>query len=406
MQVSFMKSSINLLSTALRIIVASACLVGIFDSVRLAAGDVLFRRDTEQSIRSAIRLVPDAPQYYMRLAQLDDTHSKQMLEAALRLNRYNAEENIELALRYEADGNYSRAERLLLDAFAVDDTYLPRWSLANFYLRRDDLPAFWIWAHRAAEMPADDIGALFELCWKASSDPDRIASFILTKDPQVIRQYLIFLLTTNRAQISANVASSLIRSGDPNKDRPLILAVVNRLVVEEQPDAAANVWRALVHQRWVIQESTVPTNASFTHEPLPVSFDWTLPSYPGISSVVGPSGLETELSGVEPEVSTIAEQVLVLSPGSYVFKSVYRTVAIPPETGIEWQIVDCKSGSVLASSPDLSSNVLTYATFSFNVGQDAQLLRLRLLYQRAPGTTRVEGTLKVVSTEIGAVKAT
>ena len=61
---------------------------------------------------------------------------------------------------------------------------------------------------------------------------------------------------------------------------------------------------------------------------------------------------------------------------------------------------------MLASSPDLSSNVLTYATFSFNVGQDAQLLRLRLLYQRAPGTTRVEGTLKVVSTEIGAVKAT
>jgi tetratricopeptide (TPR) repeat protein len=162
----------HLPSTAWRIILAGACVVGILQSVKLAAGDVMFRRDTESSIRSAIGLVPDAPKYYMRLAQLDENDSQRMLEAALRLNPYNAQGTIELALRYEAEGDYSRAENMFLQAFVVDKTYLPRWSLANFYLRRNDLPAFWMWVRKAAEMPADDIGSLFELCWRVSPDPD------------------------------------------------------------------------------------------------------------------------------------------------------------------------------------------------------------------------------------------
>src|SRR5271157_4111995 len=155
---------------ALRIIIAGACCFGIWCSWEFACADYLFQKDTEESVRSAIRLVPDGWEYYMRLAQFDRVHARELLTTALRLNPYNAEADIELALEYETQGDFVRAERLLLDAFAVDRTYLPRWSLANYYFRRDNMPAFWAWAKSAAEMPPVYLGPLFELCWRASPD--------------------------------------------------------------------------------------------------------------------------------------------------------------------------------------------------------------------------------------------
>src|ERR1039458_3602316 len=148
---------------ALRIIIAGACCFGIWYSWTLARADYLFQKDTEESVRSAIRLVPDGWEYYMRLAQFDRGHARELLDTALRLNRYDAQADIELGLQYEAEEDYGRAEKQLLEAYEVDHTYLPRWSLANYYFRRDNMLAFWAWARRATAMPAEDIGSPSEL---------------------------------------------------------------------------------------------------------------------------------------------------------------------------------------------------------------------------------------------------
>jgi len=65
-----------------------------------------------------------------------------LLTTSLRLNRYDAQADIGLGLQFEADGDFGRAEKKLLEAYEVDHTYLPRWSLANYYFRRDNIPAF------------------------------------------------------------------------------------------------------------------------------------------------------------------------------------------------------------------------------------------------------------------------
>jgi len=127
---------------ALKIVVAGACCFGIWGSLTLARADYLFRQDTEESIRKAIRLMPDGWEYYMRLAQFDRAHARELLTTSLQLNRYDAQADIELGLQYEADGDFGRAEKQLLEAYEVDHTYLPRWSLANYYFRRDNIPAF------------------------------------------------------------------------------------------------------------------------------------------------------------------------------------------------------------------------------------------------------------------------
>ncbi len=92
----------------------------------------------------------------------------------------------------------------------------------------------------------------------------------------------------------------------------------------------------------------LPNNPNFARPPLPTNFDWELSSYPGLHSWTGTSGLEIEFTGTQPENCSIAEQTLVLMPGRYTMNYSYRTVDIAPDTGIQWQVIDVKSGAVLS----------------------------------------------------------
>ncbi len=386
----------------LRITIAVACCLGIWYSWLFAQADYLFQKDTEESVRSAIRLVPDGWNYYFRLAQFDHGHASELLASALRLNRYNAQADIELGLRYEAKGDYDKAEKLLLVAYEVDHTYLPRWSLTNYYFRRGNMPAFWAWARSAAEMPADDIVPLFELCWSVWPDPEKISSAILNERPETIRQYLTFLLARDQLNAATNVASHLVRSGTPETDRALLFQTVNKLVAANDTIAANMLWHLLIGQHWAFADTTVPNNANFVQEPLPVSFDWSLLEYSGLHSWPGPSGLETEFSGNQPEDCTVAEQVVALTPGNYTMAYSYSTSNIPPATGIQWQIIDTKSNTVIADSPALSSTEVKHSALEFAVPPDASLIKLRLVYKRTLGTPRISGMLIVRSTQIQA----
>ena len=377
----------------LRIFVAAACCYGIWCSLALARADYLFKKDTEASVRSAIRLVPDGWPYYMRLAQFDTANAQALLATSLRLNRYDSQADIELGLRYEAEGDFGRAEKQFLEAFEVDHTYLPRWSLANYYFRRDNMPAFWTWARSAAAMPADDVGSLFELCWRASPDPQAIAKAILNENPGLIRQYIGFLLAKDQPKAIDSVAPLLIATGDPGTDRSMLLGAIDTLIAANDATEANALWRLLVDKRWVIADTGVPNNPGFQREPLPVGFDWSIPEYQGLHSWPGASGLETEFTGSQPEDCTIAEQAVVLAPGSFSMSYTYRTSDIPPETGIRWQIVDAKSNAVLAESSDLSSDALVHSALVFSVPPGASLFRTRLSYHRALGTPRVSGML-------------
>jgi hypothetical protein len=177
---------------------------------------------------------------------------------------------------------------------------------------------------------------------------------------------------------------------------------VNRLVAVNDAAAASALWHLLMEQHWVVADTSVPNNADFERDPLSVSFDWSLPEYPGLHSWPGTSGLETEFTGSQPEDCTVAEQTVALAPGNYTMTYSYRTTDIPPATGIRWQIFDAKLNTVLAESTDLSSNAITHSTMEFSVPPGAPLLRLRLAYRRTLGTPRISGLLVVLSTGIQA----
>lgn len=388
--------------TALRLAVAAACCAGIWYSWALARADHLFRHDTKTSIRAAISLVPDDWKYYMRLAQFRGENSQALLTHALHLNHYNAEADIELGLQYEAAGNYAAAQRSLLNAYSVDHSYLPRWTLANYYFRRQNWPAFWKWARSAADMPSDDIGALFALCWRVSPDPAQIAAQIANNKPSFLRQYIGFLMSRQQTTATAPIASLLIQYGNTGTDRPVLLTVINKLIAAGDAGPAVSLWRLLIQRHWVVADNTMPNNAQFAREPLPVAFDWRIPQHSGLYSLTGPSGLETVFSGSEPGKCTLADQVVALPPGHYTLHYAYQTTGISSRSGLRWEIFIAGSKTALAKSPYLSSDALKQTSFAFSVPDSASLVDLRLVYQRAPGTSQISGTLTMQSTRIEA----
>jgi hypothetical protein len=329
------------------------------------------------------------------LGPIRSTNARPLLNKALELNRYDAQADIELALQVEAGGDYDQAEHLMLAAFDVDRTYLPRWSLANFYLRRDNLPAFWYWARSAAAVPSQDISPLFDLCWRVAPDPETIASILPDGNTETLRQFIDFLLARNEVHQAGLLAQRLVLVGDKEADRSRILAVIDHLVASNDASTAIALWRTSIRQQWVAADLTAPNNPSFARQPVPVSFDWNIPDYTGLHSWPGSSGLETEFSGEEPEDATIADQVLALTPGTYNVSYSYRTAGVAPDTGIHWQMLDEKSGRCLRRAQISRANASVRAGFQVSVPKDVPFVRLRLNYHRALGTPRITGTLVI-----------
>lgn len=385
---------------ALQAIALIACVGGIWYSSQLMRVDALVHDDTTDSLQAALAIAPDDSAACMRLSQLDDVNAVPLLQRALSLDAYNAQANIELGLHYEAAGETAQAEQALLNAYSVDHTYITRWSLANFYLRQGNEPEFWKWARKAAEMPADDIRGLFQIAWRVSPDPQKIAAELLTDNPLVVRQYLAFLLERDQDDAAIPIAQRLIQVGSPATDGKLMLWTIDQLVSADQADGSRMLWNELIQRKWVVADSTWPNNAKFARDPLPVSFDWKFPSSNSVNSWPGANGLETEFAGTEPDNARIAEQTLALKPGKYELHYTYQTTDIAPETGITWQIVDAKTNAVIAESNSLSSNAMRQASLGFTIPSDSPLVTLRLNYKRTLGTVRISGKLRMVSTQI------
>src|SRR5947208_8558046 len=139
-----------------------------------------------QSVRLGMDITPKSAEYYFRQGDL---------QRALSLNpRYTAAW-IALGIEAETRGDRGKAEASLIRAAGIDHTYLPRWTLANFYLRAGNMPQFWIWARRSAEI-AHDPTALFQLCWRASREAPEILGRANPIEPAARRAYFHFLVRT------------------------------------------------------------------------------------------------------------------------------------------------------------------------------------------------------------------
>ena len=125
---------------------------------------------------------------------------------------------IRLGLSSENDGNLSEAEEDLLEAARVDHQYVPAWTLANFYFRRDDSRSFWPWAQKATVLTFDDYRPLLRLADALEVSPREAMAHLQGNEPPVplARAYLDLLIGQGRLDAAQEVAHVLAARHDPS----------------------------------------------------------------------------------------------------------------------------------------------------------------------------------------------
>lgn len=381
-------------------------------SVRMAVADYWFRQKTPAGVRKAISLEPDGAGYYARLAALVEESnpgaSTRALERAVALNPRDSQSLTELGLRAETAGDFAAAERDLLTAARVDKQYFPRWSLVNFYFRRGDLQRFWFWTRKAVEIGYGDLAPLFSLCWKVTSDGDLIERKLDIRTAEPEASYLTYLTGENRIEPIARAATRLL-AWNRNADVPVLRAACDRLIAAGRREGALQIWNGLAQRHRTPDGVLQPeggrslTDGEFNVWPTSQGFDWRLPAVAGVTAFLAerPGGLRITFSGRQPENCEVLTQYLpVIENSSYELRYRFSTSGIASGSGLAWRITDLQGTGTLAQSESLASESHTAGRLTFRTPSGSQLARLALVYRRALGTTRVEGSITVQKVEV------
>jgi hypothetical protein len=380
-------------------------------SLDLGWADYWFRKETLAGTEKALAITPGQAAYYYRLAILSsDDHPARAIEAlkrAVALNPADAQSWIDLGLQYEAGDDNARTEQCLVRAVQEDAQYLPKWTLANYYFRRNDPPRFWFWAKQAAAMAYGDPLPLFRLCGQMEED-GKLIDRLAIRSPAVRASYLSYLAGQNRIDLVAPPTQRVLED-NRQSDTPLLLAVCDRLLDRNRVDQALDIWNRLAETHRIpfgARSSTARsllTNGAFTVAPTSQGFDWRLPEMDGITpaSEEGPGGLRLTFSGRQPERCEVLLQfVPVRENRVYTLRFRYRTSGIAAGTGLTWRITDMNGARSLGGGRDLSAENETQDQVSFGTPAGCRLVRVSLVYQRSLGTTRIAGFIVLRSIDM------
>jgi tetratricopeptide (TPR) repeat protein len=380
-----------------------AIIVGIAWNLRFAVADLLSRRNQPEATRLAMRLMPGDGAYAAQLADeiyaSDPESAKPLLERAVKLNRYDAASWIQLGLLREAGNDLPGAEKALLQAAAADSTFLPSWSLANFYFRHENPARFWYWGRKAAQMAPDDATALFRLAWYVSPNAVEIEKQLQIKRSVIQSQLVNFLTAQGDANAVAEAASRLLAVNN-KESTDTLLGACDWLMEHQHADLAEPLWNGVAERISYpplgADSTDAVTNGSFGKPPLSHGFDWRLLTVEGVSSFldVHPNALGFEFSGDEPDSFLLLDQTVpVKAQRDYRLTVDYETSGIEPGSGLAWRVTDPRTGGVLARTASLSAEREGQAYACFAAPERAAFVSLALSYQRRPGTVRVEGKL-------------
>jgi hypothetical protein len=358
-----------------------------------------------RSARLALGMTPlgpprdDAEYHFREWQAASGEDAAPEIDRALELNpRYTAAW-IARGLGEETEGERPKAEVTLLHAAEVDHTYLPRWTLANFYLRQGDTEKFWTWARRAAEM-AYDPSALFQLCWQASGDAREILDRAVPPEPRIRRQYFDFLVRTKRLEAARPLVQEIARTADAD-DLTRMLEYCDAEIVLHHSAPALEAWNALAARHVIPYGALDPrsggilTNGDFLAQPLRQGFDWRTARVEGAALFFDTAAREMTISlgGRQPEFCDFVEQYVPVTPGaSYRLCYRYRTRELSAQTGLGFSFLDARTAVEFASGNIAAApRGWRQGSVEFSTPEGCELLRILLQYRRPAGSVRAEG---------------
>lgn len=381
---------------------------GIFQCSMLVRAEVLARRDTVPAIEAALRYAPGNADYHARIAVLDATRNDEV-DRALRLNPWAQSLWIMRSVHQEEEDDAAGAEQSLKRANLVSQYYMPRWSLAAFYYRQGRRDEFLEWGRKALSMGYGAPDSLFRMAQRLQVPPAEILARLIPADANRVSEYLDTVLRDGDLYAASLSANRLLQVGT-KLDRDRVLRGCDGLFAGGRLDEAAVLWNRMVQAGWIDRKALDPargaslSNETFTKLSLPTGFDWRYTSVPGISvsSSDADSSLRLEFSGDEPEGCELLNQWAVLLPGRrYRLTIRYRTDGIAAGSGLRWRVqsLDRKQtpleGLLQHMTQDFADEAFEFQAPAVRIPAIAVLM-----YERSPGTTRIEGKLWLQSAKL------
>jgi hypothetical protein len=166
-------------------------------------------------------------------------------------------------------------------------------------------------------------------------------------------------------------------------------------------EPAVELWNAVADRGLTAQGNLAPnkgrslTNGDFRREFTGHGFDWRPVANNGVSLLRSQDGFRIEFSGKQPERCEIVWQYVPLAAaGNYRLRARLRSA--DQMRGLKWRVTDPASRRVLAEGSQAESEA------DVRFVAPAPLARLALVYEREPGTMRLEGTgtIEQVSLEL------
>jgi tetratricopeptide (TPR) repeat protein len=411
-----------LVRALLYLLAAVACFATIIPSVVSARADWLRSNSTEIKIEEAIRLDPlNAHGYAIqaelleRAGQLRD--AEQCWRKALQRNPGDAEAWVRSSLLAEQRGVVSEAERYLLQAAKVDRTWLPRWSLVNFYARHGRTQELYETSRLALERASQDVGALFPILQESGATPGFILG-LLPKNRDVVSAWLTFLLQPPAQQIgleqgAATLATLIPQTPPgwpgadvvlwPNRSYPageqeisLLLSVVDRLLERAKGVEAVRLWNLLIDRRIVPgtrwTAATPLMNNRFRFATLG-GLNWRFSEVD--TMLAAESGeLLIRLDGHQPESIELLKQRAYIPPGPpYRLKVESRTDGLADDNSLQWQILD-PAGQSIATMPMHPSENWSLMSANLAASTAGRIVNVMLTCKRPLGFVRAQGTLR------------
>ena len=351
-------------------------------SVRLALADAAFREQTPQSVARALKILPDRVSYLLFRAQqmdYDGESSTVLLAHAARVNPLSSAPRIRLGLAAEARGDLLEAEKWLLEAATVDHQFEPRWTLANFYFRRERSAEFWKWMRAALDVSYGDRRLPFDLCWRMTQNAQEVLTLAIPDRHEVLAAYLYYLMDQHRDAV-APAALKLAGFHDRNDVAELETAC-DVLINDGKAAEARELWRQMGHA-----PTGVIVNGDFASEPSGHGFDWRPSRVEGISEVSLPGSYRILFSGKQPESTELLRQFVTLHAGkTYSLRWEVRTQGFGSPSGIEWT-----AGTTHAALE------IRHTTLK----AEAALIPITLVYHRPVGQARAEGSVEIRSVSL------
>jgi tetratricopeptide (TPR) repeat protein len=400
----------------LRIVLPLALLFCMYLAARRGIGDLYFRRESPESIQTAIKWDRNNPQYYNALGTLTHFYgvtgklneSVQLYESATRLGPYDAHYWSDLGAAYDWAGRTNDAMRAFQRALQLfPNSPEINWRFANFAFRAHRIPEALssLRVVLAGDKPSHQ--DVFRLAVSATRD-DRAILEILPLRPSVFLDYANFKMGEGNVKAAEEAWLRLLQLKLPFDLRETF-PYLDALIQHREPDRLVAAWAALA-ERFPEQigplaaSSNLISNGSFESDILNGGLDWRVIPVEGVvvsldnqGAFEGGRALRIEFNEKgNLDYGHILQYVAVHPNTRYRFSAAVRAERITTDSGPRFQVFDAFNLGKLLQSTESIVGTSGWApqVVEFKTNSDTRLLLVQVA--RPPSNkldNQISGTL-------------